>query len=167
MAGRPDSERATRTRMPRHAGPREPGDVGIGQAPRIVEALGETRQSRPENQADDGALGSDVCADRSRRIGGSAPSPATGHDSAHDLPPRSAAISALACVSSVARSSAERNALSKPLSAIVDSSSNEKSRWRAAWAYSSVKVVPLMSRLSVFNTTLSPASKYRRSGCVS
>src|SRR5688572_4970694 len=114
--------------MSEDAGPRKAGDVGVGHAPRIVEPVGETRQSRPENQTDDGLLGADVCADRSRRIRGSAPSPRTGHGSGHDLPPRSAAMSAFARATSVARSSAGRNALSKPLSAIVLSSSNEKSR---------------------------------------
>src|SRR5450756_774640 len=66
---------------------------------------------------------------------------------------------------SMSRSSQGRNALSKPLSAMPASSSTLRSRCSAAQTYSSVRVVPLMRRLSVLSVTLRPRSKYSRKGC--
>ena len=57
--------------------------------------------------------------------------------------------------------------LSNPLSATRASSSKLKPSDCAACRYSSVSVMPLISRLSVLSTTLSPRSKYARKGCVS
>src|SRR5687767_2113926 len=145
--------------MADHARHREAGNVGVRHAPRVLEAVGQPGEPGAEDEPDDRPIAPDAVANRDRGVRRRGPPPPDRQGGAHAGPPFSAAMSAFARARSEALSSGVTNALSKPLSATRQSSSNEKSRWRAACTYSSVSVVPLMRRLSVFNTTLSPASK--------
>src|SRR5215207_9960907 len=137
-------------------GRREAGNVAVRHSPAVLEAIGQPGKPGPEDETGHRPLGPDVLLNRARRPrGGRLAVACLGHRP-HDCAARSAAMSAFALATSADRSPSDRNALSKPFSATAQSSSKEKSSCSAACTYSSVSVVPLISRLSVFSTTFIP-----------
>src|SRR5687767_5678707 len=89
------------------------------------------------------------------------------NDLVHAGTPRSPSMAARALAISSCRSFHGRKALSNPFMATCARSSKLSPSSRDASSYSSVSVVPLMSRLSVLSTTLRPRFRYCGKGCCS
>ena len=143
------------------------GDLGEGDVARILDAAREPAEARAEHDRRAPDRRRRVrSTDRRPRASAAARAP-NGEPSITTRLARGATRSRRwRAPRGRSRSGCGRKALSKPLIAICASSSNVKSSDCAACTYSSVRVVPLMSRLSVLSTTLRPRSKYSRNGCV-
>src|SRR6185503_10040354 len=166
-------------RMVRHSRARESRNLSVRDSNRLLDVVGQAAEPRSEHDRGDGRRARQTAANGVGRfflVGGAElgrgchDAPAAGDVETRGGKPtgsRNWAMRARASASSVSRSLQRANALSKPFSANWHKSSKPKPSSRAACRYSSVSVVPLMSRLSVFSTTFIPRAWYARKGCSS
>src|SRR4051812_42179370 len=134
------------------------GNVGEGHGDGLGDTRRQSAESRAEHDGRHGRRRADAATDLLRgHLGGSG---AVRRQRHHATALRSVAISACAREISRRRSPYGRKQLSKPLSATRASSSKLKASDCAACTYSSVRVTPLIRRLSVLSTTFRPRSKY-------